>query len=82
MRGWRGAAPAARSAEFGFGAICQNRLAGPTANPYDLSRTSGGSSGGSAVAVCTGMAAIAQAYPSAASGGCRNFIFVDIAGCA
>ena len=39
--------------EFGFGAICQNRLAGPTANPYDLNRTSGGSSGGSAVAVCT-----------------------------
>ena len=46
--------------EFGFGAVCQNRLAGPTANPYDLSRTSGGSSGGSAVAVCTGMAAIAH----------------------
>ncbi len=46
--------------EFGYGAICQNRLAGPTANPYDLSRTSGGSSGGSAVAVCTGMAAIAH----------------------
>ena len=46
--------------EFGYGAICQNRLAGPTANPYDLSRTSGSSSGGSAVAVCTGMAAIAH----------------------
>src|SRR5262249_38945347 len=46
--------------EFGYGALCQNRLAGPTANPYDLSRTSGGSSGGSAVAVCTGMAAIAH----------------------
>jgi amidase len=46
--------------EFGYGAICQNRLAGPTANPYDLTRTSGGSSGGSAVAVCTGMATIAH----------------------
>jgi amidase len=46
--------------EFGYGAICQNRLAGPTANPYDLSRTSGGSSGGSAVAVCTGMASLAH----------------------
>ena len=46
--------------EFGYGAICQNRLAGPTANPYDLTRTSGGSSGGSAVAVCTGMASIAH----------------------
>jgi len=46
--------------EFGFGATCQNRLAGPTANPYDLTRTSGSSSGGSAVAVCTGMTAIAH----------------------
>jgi len=46
--------------EFGYGALCQNRLAGPTANPYDITRTSGGSSGGSAVAVCTGMAAIAH----------------------
>ena len=46
--------------EFGYGAICQNRLAGPTANPYDLTRTSGGSSGGSAVAVCTGMATFAH----------------------
>jgi len=46
--------------EFGYGAICQNRLTGPTANPYDLTRTSGGSSGGSAVAVCTGMASIAH----------------------
>lgn len=46
--------------EFGYGAVCQNRLAGPTANPYDPTRTSGGSSGGSAVAVCTGMAAIAH----------------------
>jgi amidase len=46
--------------EFGYGAICQNRLAGPTANPYDLTRSSGGSSGGSAVAVCTGMASIAH----------------------
>jgi amidase len=46
--------------EFGYGALCQNRLAGPTANPYDPTRTSGGSSGGAAVAVCTGMAAIAH----------------------
>jgi amidase len=46
--------------EFGYGAICQNRFAGPTANPYDVTRTSGGSSGGSAVAVCTGMASLAH----------------------
>jgi len=45
--------------EFGFGAVCTNRLCGPTANPFDGSLTSGGSSGGSAVAVATGMAALA-----------------------
>ena len=46
--------------EFGFGAVCTNRLQGPTANPHDPTLTSGGSSGGSAVAVATGMAALAH----------------------
>ncbi len=46
--------------EFAFGAVCTNKLCGPTRNPWDLSRTSGGSSGGSAVAVATGMTALAQ----------------------
>jgi len=46
--------------EFGFGAVCANRLHGPTCNPFDPSRTSGGSSGGSAVAVATGMAMLAH----------------------
>jgi amidase len=44
--------------EFGFGARCANLLAGSTLNPYDRSRRSGGSSGGSAVAVTSGMCAL------------------------
>lgn len=46
--------------EFGLGAHCTNPLFGPTATPYDLNRSSGGSSGGAAVSVATGMCALAQ----------------------
>lgn len=46
--------------EFGFGAVCTNRLLGPTRNPFDPQLTSGGSSGGAAVSVATGMAALAH----------------------
>lgn len=46
--------------EFGLGAHCTNALYGPTANPYDPDRTSGGSSGGAAVAVATGMCYLAH----------------------
>ena len=45
--------------EFGFGAICKNQLCGPTRNPFNPTLTSGGSSGGSAVAVATGMVPLA-----------------------
>lgn len=46
--------------EFAFGPNTTNALFGPTRNPWDLSRTSGGSSGGSAAALATGMCPIAE----------------------
>ena len=46
--------------EFGLGAHCTNALYGPTANPFDANYSSGGSSGGAAVAVATGMCFLAQ----------------------
>ncbi|RLG58932.1 amidase [Candidatus Geothermarchaeota archaeon] len=44
--------------EFGLVAITDNPLFGPTRNPWDRERTPGGSSGGSAVAVATGLGPI------------------------
>ena len=46
--------------EFGFGAVCDNDLCGPTANPWNETLTSGGSSGGAAVAVTAGLAFLAH----------------------
>ena len=52
---------ATNSPVFGFRGTCDNELFGPTRNPFDLSRNSGGSSGGSAAAVADGMLALAGA---------------------
>ena len=46
--------------EFALGSHTFNRVFGHTFNPWDLSRTPGGSSGGAAVALATGMLPIAD----------------------
>src|SRR4051794_2143336 len=46
--------------EFGAGSHTFNPVFGPTRNPYDVSRSAGGSSGGAAVALATGMVPIAD----------------------
>lgn len=47
--------------EFGYNATTESVAHGPTRNPWDLSRSSGGSSGGSAALVSAGITPIAHA---------------------
>ena len=46
--------------EFAFGPNTVNAVFGPTRNPWNLERTSGGSSGGSAAGLATGMFPLAE----------------------
>lgn len=46
--------------EFGAGSQTFNPVFGATRNPYDLTKTCGGSSGGAAVALASGMVALAD----------------------
>ena len=46
--------------EFGLGSNTFNSLYGRTANPYDVSKTPGGSSGGAAVALASGLLPLAD----------------------
>jgi amidase len=46
--------------EFGLGSNTFNEVFGATLNPYDVTKTAGGSSGGAAAALATGMLSVAD----------------------
>jgi amidase len=52
---------------LGFRGTCDNPLYGPTRNPFDVSKNSGGSSGGAAAAVADGMLPLAEATDAGGS---------------
>ena len=51
----------ANTCEFGLSATCEPALFGPARNPWDVRRSTGGSSGGSAAAVAAGLVPMAHA---------------------
>ncbi|MFW6074073.1 MAG: amidase [Chloroflexota bacterium] len=53
--------------EFGWKGDSGNRILGPTRNPWDRSRTAGGSSGGAGAAVALGICPLAQGSDGAGS---------------
>ncbi|MTI83057.1 MAG: amidase [Firmicutes bacterium] len=53
--------------EFGTLPITDNLISGSTQNPWDVKKTSGGSSGGSAAAVAAGLCALSMANDSGGS---------------
>jgi len=58
------------SPEFGWSASTESRLAGITRNPWNTERSAGGSSGGAAAAVASGI--VPMAHASDGSGSIRN----------
>lgn len=64
-----GLVPVGRTAspEFSLSLSTESVLRGPTRNPYDPERLAGGSSGGAAAAVASGMAPVAHATDAAGS---------------
>ena len=46
--------------EFGFKGVTDNQIFGTTKNPWDIGRTSGGSSGGAAASIAAGIGYLAQ----------------------
>jgi amidase len=81
-RMWRaGAVPLGKTntPEFGAGSQTYNPVFGATANPYDLALTCGGSSGGAAAALASGMIALGDGSDHGAS--LRNpAAFCNVAG--
>lgn len=53
--------------ELGYKGVTDNQLAPPCRNPWNLERTSGGSSGGAACAVAAGLAPLAEGTDGAGS---------------